>query len=322
MGTRCRRRKRPPSPSTPPFSWAPLLAGLAEERVEPVVATQGDEPLVLDAVAALQDPRDRRLEVVVAHPTGQPTKVGEPEHMTLEEGLLGLGGERSVERPTRRAQPHREQPQLGQRAFQPHPQLGEVDLGLRTGVMDLRHRGGRDSTAKLPAQPSHILAHGRLAQLRAVLVTQPLPDPMRSVPLLLRQRLVGRHPRLDQRLPRIQNRAATHRHLALRRHRAHQGLAHSAPMHPMLAGQRPDAHAFKAGIATDNLEQLHPRSHPFSPAPAVSATTERRGRSVGGGATSGDQSGPGWGQISVSNPSTGWNIASAPTSCCAGWRCC
>src|SRR6266498_4944711 len=39
-----------------------LEAGLAEERVVAVVAAQGDEPLVLDAVAALQDAGDRRLE--------------------------------------------------------------------------------------------------------------------------------------------------------------------------------------------------------------------------------------------------------------------
>ena len=35
-------------------------AGLAEERVEPVVAAQRDEPLVLHPVAALQDPVNRR----------------------------------------------------------------------------------------------------------------------------------------------------------------------------------------------------------------------------------------------------------------------
>src|SRR5919108_3656637 len=115
MGTRCRRRKRPPSPSTPPFSWAPLLAGQAEERVEAVVAAQRDEPLVLDAVAALQDPRHRRLEVVVAHPAGHATEVGEAQHVTLEECLLRLGREHLMERPARGAQPHREQPQLGQR---------------------------------------------------------------------------------------------------------------------------------------------------------------------------------------------------------------
>jgi hypothetical protein len=34
----------------------------------------------------------------------------------------------------------------------------------------------------------------------------------------------------------------------------------------------------------------------------VSATTERRTRSVGGGATSGEQSGPRWGQIRLSFP--------------------
>jgi hypothetical protein len=39
------------------------LAGLAEERVEPIVAAQRDEPLVLHSVAALQDPVDRGTQV-------------------------------------------------------------------------------------------------------------------------------------------------------------------------------------------------------------------------------------------------------------------
>ena len=47
-----------------------LQAGLAKERVEPVVAAQRDEPLILDAVAALEDPRHRGAEVVVTDPVG------------------------------------------------------------------------------------------------------------------------------------------------------------------------------------------------------------------------------------------------------------
>src|SRR5206468_7088107 len=47
-------------------------AGLAEERVEPVVASQRHEPLVLDAAAASQDTDDRRGEVVVADPPRHP----------------------------------------------------------------------------------------------------------------------------------------------------------------------------------------------------------------------------------------------------------
>jgi hypothetical protein len=78
-----------------------LDAWLAKERVEPVVAAQRDEPLVLDAVAALEDPRHRGAEVVVADPVGHPTQVGEPLDVALQERLLRLGGERPVNRPPR-----------------------------------------------------------------------------------------------------------------------------------------------------------------------------------------------------------------------------
>jgi len=254
-----------------------LQARLAEERVEPIVAAQDDKPLVLDAVAALEDPCDRRLEVVVADPVGHPAQVGEPLDVALEERLLRLGGERPVNRPPRARQPHREQPQLRQRPLQPHPQLGEVDLGLLTRAVHLRHRHTADPTTQLAAQPGDVLAHRRLAKLGAVLGHQPLPDPMGGMPLLCRQPLVGGHPRLDQRPPPIQHRAASLGHLPLGRHRARQRLAHRAPVHPMLLGQRPDAHALQPGVTADTLEQLHPRSHPLSPRSADSATTQRRG---------------------------------------------
>ena len=61
-----------------------LQAGLAKERVEPVVAAQRDEPLILDAVAALEDPRHRGAEVVVTDPVGHPAQVGEPLNVALK----------------------------------------------------------------------------------------------------------------------------------------------------------------------------------------------------------------------------------------------
>jgi hypothetical protein len=148
-----------------------LDAGLAEERVEPIVAAQGDEPLVLNAIAALEDPRDRGAEVVVADPVGHPTQVHEPLDVALEERLLGLGHKRPMERPARARQAHGEQPQLRQRPLQPHPQLGEVDLSLRARLMDLRDHHLADPATQLAAQPGDVLAHRRLAKLGAVLVT-------------------------------------------------------------------------------------------------------------------------------------------------------
>ena len=54
--------------------------------------------------------------------------------------------------------------------------------------------------------PGDVAANGRLAQLGAVAVDQPLPDPPGGVPLLLGEHLIGGHPVADQRLPRPKHR--------------------------------------------------------------------------------------------------------------------
>jgi SRSO17 transposase len=54
-------------------------------------------------------------------------------------------------------------------------------------------------------------------------------------------------------------------------------------MHPMSACQLPDASTFITMLAADNLELLHPRSHPFSLAPLAVVTTERKGEWSGVG---------------------------------------
>ena len=75
-----------------------LDARAAEERVEPVVAAQRGEPFRLRAIAALEDPHDSGFEVVIPDPAGYAPEVLEGQHMTLQEGFLGLGGERDVKR--------------------------------------------------------------------------------------------------------------------------------------------------------------------------------------------------------------------------------
>jgi hypothetical protein len=131
--------------------------------------------------------------------------------------------------------------------------------------MDLRHRHTGHATAQLPAQLGDVAADGGLAQLGAVLVDQPLPDPPGGVPLLLGKHLVGGHPGADQWLPRANTGAA-------RSDASAPAAPHSsAPGGPSavnaaFARQRPHAHPFQTGITADTLEQLHPR-HRFSLAP-------------------------------------------------------
>ena len=111
IGTKWRRRKRPTSPSTPPFSWAPRSPGLAEERVEAIVGAQRDEALGLDRG---RGPRRTRATsgpgVVVADPAGHAAEAREGDDVALEERLLALGAE------------------------------GDVDRGARVGQAQLEHR--------------------------------------------------------------------------------------------------------------------------------------------------------------------------------------
>src|SRR5437870_10344400 len=56
------------------FFMGAVLAREAEERVEPVVGAQGDEPIALQPVTTFEDPGHRRLQVVVATRPGTPPK--------------------------------------------------------------------------------------------------------------------------------------------------------------------------------------------------------------------------------------------------------
>ena len=64
--------------------------------------------------------------------------------------------------------------------------------------------------APRPAEPDIILHH-RVAAAKAMLVAQPLEDPLRRVPLLHRPRPIGLHDRVDHRQQRLQL-GLRHRH--------------------------------------------------------------------------------------------------------------
>jgi len=85
-----------------------LLPGQAEERVEPVMRAQRDEPFRLVPVPALQDAGHCGLEVVVPDPARHAAHMLERQHVAFQERFLRLGGERDVERPARARQPQHE----------------------------------------------------------------------------------------------------------------------------------------------------------------------------------------------------------------------
>ena len=96
----------------PALLMSPVLARAAKERVKGVVAAQGDKPIRLDAVAALEHLDHRGFEVVVADPARHAPKMSKRQQMPLQERLLALADERGVIGPARAAQPHDEHPTL------------------------------------------------------------------------------------------------------------------------------------------------------------------------------------------------------------------
>ena len=236
-------------------------------------------------------------------PGRRPAQLLERIHVALQERLLPEGCRGPVHRLARGRHPQREQRSLGLHPAQDHPQVGEVDLGLRARFMGLRHERLRRRPAGLgpDLRPPlrHVVAHRRVRHLRVVLIDQPGQHPTGGVPLLPRRvQILGQH-RVDRRLERLQLRRHPHRRLPRRRDRAAQRLPHRAPVHVMLVRQLADRQPLDPGVMPDRSEQLHPGLHPFGPfqlgdflrnhragvGPLQAVTT--RSRRVAGGAKSG-----------------------------------
>src|SRR6476660_9447512 len=98
MGTQWLRRNRPPSPSTPPFSWLPSCPGWQYQASNR--SANGTHPaLVLLPRAPEQHLLDRAVEVVIADLVHwDPTQAFKRMHVPLEERLLPLGQKRLVRR--------------------------------------------------------------------------------------------------------------------------------------------------------------------------------------------------------------------------------
>ena len=234
------------------------LAGDAEERVEPVMAAQRDEPLRLHAVPALQHPGHRGLEVVIADPARDRAEIFEGQHVAFQERFLRLGGERDMKRPARARQPQHEQPQLHQRPGDHRVELAEIHLGLRARQVRLRHRNRNAVQAQLDPAAGHIARHRHLRHRGTVLGDQPLPDPPCGMPLLARHVLVGQQPPVNHRCAGV-DRGPGPRRIGLprRRHRRSQRLAHRPPVHMMPVRQLPDRGPFGPAVFPDLLEQFH-----------------------------------------------------------------
>jgi hypothetical protein len=236
----------------------PVNPWAAEERVEPVVAAQRGEPFGLGTVAALEDPDDRRFEIVVADPGRHPAEVLESQDVALQERLLSLGSERDVKCFARVRQSHHEHPALHHQPGDRRVELTEVNLGLSTGLMGLRDRHLLVVEPQFDPPTRDVTRHRHLRAGGMMFGDQTLPDPPGGMTLLARSLLIGDQPSVDHRRPLVDRRPRPRRvGLARRGHRVLQSLAHRPTMGAMPIRQLTDRQALQSPVPPDLLEQFH-----------------------------------------------------------------
>jgi hypothetical protein len=182
----------------------PLLVGPADQAevvLEPVVALEPEELGGELAVAGAGDLGHGDLGVVVADPARHPAEEGEGADVSLEERLGALAGEGRDEDRVGVRQRHDEHGDGGGLAVERDLGLAEVGLGLagRVGQRD------EDLGGAKPPGADGVLDRGQPA-LVAVLVPQPLEDPLGGVPLLLGGLLVVLEDLVDDRQQGVEDR--------------------------------------------------------------------------------------------------------------------
>ncbi len=173
----------------------------AEEGVEAVMGSQGDEALVLLAGAPGQHADHRRLEIVVADARRHAAEVRECGDMAVEEGFLRLGRVGAMEGTARGGEAQMKEEEARADAGHVHITVPEVAFRFCTRQVDLGDRHHTQSAAQLGTHLANVGTHGRLGHGGAVLLPQPLPDAPPRVALLARRALVCRQPVADDRLP-------------------------------------------------------------------------------------------------------------------------
>ena len=251
------------SPSTPPLSCPPPLPGWQQERVEPIVATQRDEPLVLHpgrGPPKIRSTLSRRLSSPM--PPGHPTQHLERQHMPLAErpwaAWLANATCNRLARGARTAgQPAT--PLVKVPSSQTHSSPKSTP-GLLTNPVDPAARSHTQPHQSAPGRsPGDLAANGRPSPTRR----RSRRPAAASIGRAVCRCLLGStwsavtQVRIN-RSPRPKHRRRSFRTFPLGRHRAHQRLADRAPMHPVGPGQGTDTHRLVAGIPADTLEQPSP----------------------------------------------------------------
>src|ERR1700722_2128300 len=144
-------------------------------------------------------------------------------------------------------------------------ELTEINLGLCTGLMGLRHHDLNTRFTVLQSPGSHIARHRHLTHAGAVLGPEPLPNTPGGMTLLARSRFIALQPRIDDLDPGPDRRPRPRITLPPRRHRILQRLPDSAPVNLMPLGQRAHRQLLTAPIGPDRFEKSHSGSHLVRP---------------------------------------------------------
>ena len=185
IGTMKLRRAKPTSPSTLPLSLP--FARSAEAILEQVVRLQLGEHARALPLAITQDAGHRDLGVVVEDRLRHAAEERERLNVAVAEGFRRLRRIGHHEAGVRVRQVEREEVDLALHAADDADRLAEVGLRMP------RRMHQRHEHLLRPLPPAgHVVLHDRDAAREAVLVPQPLEDPLRRVLLLLRARLCRR----------------------------------------------------------------------------------------------------------------------------------
>ena len=156
---------------------------------------------------------------------------------------------------------HRQEVDLAQRPTDLGQGFAKVGLGM---AWRMRKRHEHLLGPLAPAR--YVILHDRHAAGEAVLVTQPLEDPLRRMALLLGPLLVGCHDRIDDAGERIELGPK-------RRLRAHIPRRHREPQH---LGDRPRINPEPLSRCTPaRSHQSEPRAEPSRKAPLASSPSPR-----------------------------------------------
>jgi hypothetical protein len=195
--------------------------------------------------------------IFIAQQAEHATKPVKRVHVGLEERLLGAVRERHRERRTGMTRPHVKQVDPRRRPSYRDLRLTPVDLRLHTRTVHLRHER-LDPFAALGPAIVNVFPNSALSDISRVLITQPLPDPLRGMTLLARRIPVPIKPGVDQPPIRPKLRRRTTHSLALDgRQRRRERLTHRPPVNPIPRRQRPRRGTFPIPISPDLLERLH-----------------------------------------------------------------